>query len=107
MGNESSVSGTITADGQVIGPFRIKETDYGYVFLGAFGVESLGGGTVLIAKDNGDYDPTVLKYITSLSTTEEICTRLILPSGSKISVSITGSVSPNLYVEIASGIREK
>jgi hypothetical protein len=108
MSRETHDRGILTGYFQQVGPITVKATEYVYVFLGNIAHSELGGGSLVILRQNNDgKPPTILKRITALVEEDDITSRFILPAGSQISVAAGTLVGAmDVFAEVAVGTRE-
>ena len=91
---------TFTADGS-LPETSLHQGRYSQLAIGADGAVDFGGGTLDIKKETltGGFHTIVSVDATSYAALESKSIRLELPDASNIQVTLTGSTSPNLYVE--------
>jgi hypothetical protein len=91
---------TFTADGVIPSEFK-HQGRYSQITMGSVDARDFGGGTLLIQKSTLNGSRHTIRSITAaeFDTMQDRTLRLELPDETVIYVEMTGSSSPNLYIE--------
>lgn len=95
---------TFTADGTLDERFKTSNsTSEVFIFVGSDVSEDLSGGTLKIQLQSEIGDLITLKEITSLSSPTDRASRFVLPRNMFMDVTLEGSATPDLAVQLETG----